>query len=620
MDRSLQSDGGDSDSGEARHRRVSDGASEHGSSSAGKVTSRKRRRVTVVGLLLVAVAVAFVCWLAFEGFQAKSSLENARGRVHNAKEALLQGDVENAAKQVDEAHSFAERAQDATHSLPWNIASVVPWLGGPFKTGQQVSHVVLGVITDVLQPGVNVGQALSPDRLYEGGRIDVQLLRDAAPRLDEVAAAAAKLDAEAGAIADPHYLAVMRGARAEVQGQLTDLAGLLRNASLAAHLAPSMMGADGPRTYFMGFQTNAEARGTGGLLGGFGILQFDNGTPRVNTLGQNVELAGASAPIDLGTEYAERYGDSQPTTDFRTSNQSSHFPYAAQIWKSMWEQQSGTKVDGAIVIDPVALSYVLGAVGPVTMPDGEVLTKDNVVELTESTTYMRFPTDQAARKQYLQDVASAVVQKMTGPVESPRNLLDAVGKAVGQGRIAVWSASPDDQKLLEETPLAHVVPDDPAPYAAVVINNLGGNKLDYYLRREIAYSAGECDGPTRKSSVTVRLTNTAPADGLPDYVAASPNLPTLDVPLGTNLTEVSLLATTNAQLTNATLDGTPVTIMGEAERAHPVFSAQLAIQPGQTTELRFELTEPTSPGTPRVPIQPLLDNITPAVSVPTCSK
>lgn len=32
------------------------------------------------------------------------------------------------------------------------------------------------------------------------------------------------------------------------------------NTALAAKLVPSMMGADGPRTYFIGFQTNAEAR------------------------------------------------------------------------------------------------------------------------------------------------------------------------------------------------------------------------------------------------------------------------------------------------------------------------------------------------------------------------
>ena len=71
---------------------------------------------------------------------------------------------------------------------------------------------------------------------------------------------------------------------------------------------------------------------------------------------------------------------------------------------------------------------------------------------------------------------------MTGRVESPRELLDALGKAVSERRIAVWSSSPADQTLLEETPLAHVIPDDPAPYAEVVINNLGGNKLDYYLQ------------------------------------------------------------------------------------------------------------------------------------------
>jgi hypothetical protein len=565
------------------------------------------------------VAIAFGCWLVVEGFRAKSSLEEARLSAQEAKDALLQGDVRNAAEHVDEANSSAQRARDATHSLPWNVASVVPWLGGPFKTGQQVSDVVLGVIADVLQPGVNVGQALSPDRLYEGGRVDVQLLRDAAPQLGEIATAATKLNVEAGSISDPHYLAVMRGARSEVQGQIADLSGLLRNASLAARLAPSMMGADGPRSYFMGFQTNAEARGMGGLLGGFGILDFDNGTPKVNTLGQNVELAGASAPVDLGPDFAQRYGQSKPTTDFRNSNQSSHFPYAAQIWRSMWEQQSGTKVDGVIVIDPVALSYVLGAVGPVTMPDGEVITKDNVVELTESTTYFRYPTDQPARKKYLQDVASEVVKKITGPAESPRKLLDALGKAVGERRIAVWSASPDNQKLLEETPLAHEVPDDPAPYAEVVVNNLGGNKLDYYLAREIEYSADGCDGPTRKSVVTVRLRNNAPTDGLPDYVAVNSNVPMIPVPLGTNLAWVSLLATTNAVLTNATLDGRPLTIVGEAERGHPIFSAQVAIPPGRISELRFEMTEPTAAGAPRVPIQPLMDNVTPKVSVPECS-
>jgi hypothetical protein len=288
----------------------------------------------------------------------------------------------------------------------------------------------------------------------------------------------------------------------------------------------------------------------------------------------------------------------------------------------MWMQQSGMNVDGVIAIDPVALSYILGAVGPVTMPDGETVTKDNVVELTESTVYFRFPTDQIARKQYLQDVAREVVKKIKGPVESPRQLLDALGKAVSEGRIAVWSSSPAEQQLLEKTPVAHIIPDDPAPYAAVVVNNLGGNKLDYYLRRQIEYSADACDGETRKTTVTVRLTNTAPDGPLPDYVASTLGLPSnipVNEPSATSVSSVILVATANAKLESAVVDGRRRPVFTGTERGHPIFEVQVSIPRGVTGEFRFLLTEPTAPGAARVPIQPLLDDVTPVVSVPECS-
>jgi len=567
------------------------------------------------------LVIAFGCWLGYEAVHAKSNLEEARTSAQQAKEALLKGNSEDAARWSNDARTHAQTARDSTHSLPWNVASAVPWLGGPFETGQQLSDVVLGLTTDVLQPSAQVAAAISPDRLFNGDRVDVQVLRDSAPRLDEISAAATRLDADASAIPDPKFLSAIRGARTQLQAQTSDITGLLKNAALAARLAPAMMGADGPRTYFMGFQTNAEARGTGGLLGGFGVLRFDNGNPIVETLGPNTGLDKSFTPIDLGPEYNSQYGFQNPTTDSRNSNVSPHFPYTAQIWKSLWAQQSGINVDGVIAIDPVALSYILGAVGSVTMPDGETVSKDNVVELTESTLYRRFPTDQTARKQYLQDVASEVVKKITERVESPRQLLDALGKAVGEGRIALWSSSPAEQQLLEETPLAHVVPNDPAPYAGVVINNLGGNKLDYYLKRSIEYSADACDGQTRKSTVTIRLTNTAPDGPLPDYVAGSPGLPELPytVPSGASVSSVLLLATSNAKLTSAIADGRRVPVFTGAERGHPIFEVQVVIKRGQTMELRFLLTEPTSPGAPRVPIQPLLDEIAPVVAVPQCS-
>lgn len=444
-----------------------------------RLQSFLRQRSVVVTAVLLLLTVVFGCWLGVRAVDAKSNLEQARVSAQLARDALLQGNAADASRSADDARSYAEAARRATHSLPWNIVSVVPWLGSPFKTGQQLTDVVYGLAADVLQPSVDVGGALSPDRLLKGNRVDVELLRSAEPKLSKIAADAARLGTDASAISEPRFFAILREARAELQNQTSDIARLVENTALAARLAPPMMGADGPRTYFMGFQTNAEARGTGGLLGGYGILRFDNGTATVDKLGANIELSGPYTPIDLGPQFDQLYGNANATTKYVNSNISSHFPYAAQIWKSMWAQETGVNVDGAIAIDPIALSYILGAVGSVMLPDGEMVTKDNVVELTESTAYIRFPgADQTERKNYLQDISNAVVEKMTAGVASPRKLLDALGRAVSERRIAVWSAFPADQAILEMTPLAHIIPDDPAPYAEVVINNLAGNKMD----------------------------------------------------------------------------------------------------------------------------------------------
>ncbi|MGY4712345.1 DUF4012 domain-containing protein [Mycolicibacterium sp. CBM1] len=570
------------------------------------------------------MVVVFGGWLGWRAQTAKTNLEQARTSAQQAKDALLQGKTADASRFAATAQSHAQAARDATHSLPWNIASVVPWVGSPFKTGQQISNVVLGLTADVLKPTAEAGTSVAPNQLLANGRLDVAALRKEEPALSKIASDAARLNAEAKAIPDPGYLTSLGDARAQLQAQTSDIAQLMGNTALAARLAPSLMGADGPRTYFMGFQTNAEARGTGGLLGGFGILRFDNGKPSVDTLGPNTELDKKFTPISLGPEFDDQYGFTNPTTDFRNSNQSPHFPYAAQIWKSLWAQQTGMNVDGAIAIDPIALSYILGATGPVVMPDGETVTEKNVVELTESTLYIRFPTDQVARKRYLQDIATEVVKKITKPVESPRKLLDALGRAVSERRISVWSTSPEDQKLLEQTPLAHVVPDDPAPYAEVIVNNLGGNKIDYYLDRQIEYVADGCDGDTRMSTVTVRLTNTLTDPGpLPDYVAGRlgffPNLLS-DTPRGTMITSVRLIATKDAKVISVVSNGQRTRVFQAAERGHPSWEAQVAIPPGQTAELTFRLSEPTAPGKARVPIQPLIGNVTPKISVPECTR
>ncbi|MET0316489.1 MAG: DUF4012 domain-containing protein, partial [Rhodococcus fascians] len=483
---------------------------------------RKKRPILWAVVIVLVLLVAFAAWLAYEAVTAKSNLETTRDAANKAKDSLLDGDVAGAQAAAAEASDSAKKAQDAASSIPFSVAGAIPYLGSPLATVSDIADVVHGLAVDVLEPASAASASISPNSVIEGGgRVNLQALTDAEPVLAETSAAAEDLYAQAQAIEDPAFLGVVQDARVQLENQTHDLAGLLTNTYTASRLVPSMMGADGPRSYFMAFQTNAEARGTGGLLGGFGIIRADNGTARVDTLGANNELEFAEQPIDLGPEYNALWAPRNTTVDFRNSNASPNFPYAGQIWSSMWTEQTGEQLNGAIATDPIALSYILDATGPITLADGEVISGDNVVEVTLSTAYARFGDDQIARKAYLQEIAAAVVAKMTTGVAPTRQLLDAVGRAGSEGRISVWSADPAEQEILAATKIGHALPTEPVPYANVIVNNAGGNKLDYYLARDITYTAESCNGTTRKSTVTATLTNTVDPNGLTQYVAST---------------------------------------------------------------------------------------------------
>lgn len=580
--------------------------------------SRKNKRPVLLGVGIVLVIVlAFLAWLAYEALTAKSNLETTRDAANSAKNALLDGDVPGAQAAAAEASESADKAQNAAESLPFTIAAAIPVLGSPLETIVEITDVVRGLAVDVLEPAAQASASISPDNVIEGGgRVNLQSLTDAEPILAETSAAAQDLYAQAQAIEAPAYLGVVDDARVQLENQTHDLSGLLTNTYTASRIVPSMMGADGPRSYFLAFQTNAEARGTGGLLGGFGIVRADNGTARVDTLGSNRELDFAEQPIDLGPEYNALWGPRNTTTDFRNSNASPHFPYAGQIWTSMWAEQTGEKLDGAVATDPVALGYILDATGPVTLADGEVISGDNVVEVTLSTAYARFGEDQLARKNYLQEISQAVVSKMTTGVAPTRKLLDAVGRAGSEGRISVWSADPVEQEILEGTKVGHALPDDPAPYANVIVNNAGGNKLDYYLTRDISYTAESCTGPTRKSTVTATLTNTVNSDGLTQYVASTfqPG-----VPYGTNESIAYLYGTQGAKITGMKVDGVNAfSVQKGTELGRPVQAAYVTIPPGESSTVTWELEEPSVSGEATVPVQPLVDTPTISIDLPQC--
>lgn len=604
--------GRDSNGGERRRRRVR-------RTEAPEPESRSGRKRVILGGVVAFTLVAGLgaAWLATNAVSARSDLETTRDAAVRARTALLEGDTTSARSAASEAVDAATDARNSTNSPVWRIAEAIPYLGSPLKTVSDITDVIHGLAANVLEPAVNAGASLAPNQLIQGGRIDVQPLIDARPVLATTSVAAQNLNTRAQGIAEPAYgRGVIGDALTQLRDQTHELSGLLTNTEITSRVLPPMIGAEGPRSYFLAFQTNAEARGTGGLLGGFGIVNADNGLVTVPTVESNQDLPFDAAPIGIDPQYDALWAPRNTTSDFRNANASPDFPTAARIWTSMWQGVSGQQVDGAIATDPVALSYILGATGPITLPDGEVISAENVVETTLATSYARFGDDTNGRKNYLVGIAAAVVTAMSSPGNSPQELAEAVGRAAAEGRLSVWSAHPAEQEILAATKIGHVLPADPSPYAGVVVNNAGGNKLDYYLDRSITYSGGDCAGASRTTTITVSLTNNAPAEGLPPYVA---NTFRRDVPYATNESIVYLYATVGSTFRGVTVNGmSAFGIQNGLEKGHPVQGVYVTTRPGETQTVVWEVEEPTSSGIPLLPVQPLVDDAQATIELPTC--
>jgi len=579
---------------------------------------RHRTSLAVSGVVLL-VLIGLGVWFAVTVLSAKSDLQAARGHVQAARSALAKGDSAAAQREVNLAANNTSDARASTSALPWDLLAPVPVLGTPLRTTRDISAAVDDLVVQVLQPAAKEGTALAPDKLRtSGSQIDLAALSRARLPLQQAFTKSTAVQRRIDAIPAGGWLGSVEDARVSLQQQSAELTSLLRNASTAATLLPPMLGGEGPRNYFLAFQTNAEARGTGGLVGAYGILTANQGKVALDTLASNRDLKFNGKPIDLGPDFAALYGDYHSTTSWSNSNISPSIPYAGQIWKSLWQQQSGQQIDGIIATDPVALSYILGAVGPVALPGGEVIDANNVVRITESDVYQRFPDDNKARKDFLQSIADAVVTKtLGGKGGSTVKVVQALAKAAGEGRLGVWSDVPSEEAALADTPLGRVVPDDAAPYANVVVNNASGNKIDYYLGRKVRYSADNCVGPLRSTAVAVTLTNELPPGDYPPYITGRQD-PNPTGPPGTSRSLVSLYATQGAQLRGVSLDGAPIAVSTGSERGHPVYTANLQLPPGVPKVLLFSMVEPTAPGVARVPVQPLVRPMATSANVPTC--
>ena len=373
--------------------------------------------------------------------------------------------------------------------------------------------------------------------------------------------------------------------------QIATVAGLdfspIRDEAVATIKASSWLaGADAPKRYMIAFQNSAEARGTGGILGAFAIIDLNKGALSVVRTGSNAVLYSLKdVPVKVPAEFTRLYGKNPAI--LQNSNLSPHFPYGAEIWMGLWKKQFGEQLDGVIAVDPSSLSYVLKATGPITLANGSVITSENVVAETLQKAYKRYEKDNDARKQYLVDIMNAAASKITSGQYSKIEMAKAIRRGLIENRILLYSRDSAAQSDLATVRLGGFLSKEPNNEFRAVIQNIDASKLDYYLKRSVVIETTSCK-KVQQTQVRVTLANTLKSGkGLPAYVLtrADKGKPA-DLVTGQHRFKLFIYGPTNASLVSVSRENRADGLGGgSTERGRPIYVADVDLAPGESEEL-----------------------------------
>lgn len=553
----------------ARHRR-----------SAGRITRRQ-------WVITVAVVVGLVAltggWVGLRGLRAKDHLVAAATLMRQLQSQIAAADLPAAEATLTSLQAQTRAARLDTTDPVWRAAAHLPAAGGNLTAIATIAEVLDDLAQHVLPPLIRIAGSVDPAALApRDGQVDIADLDRLAPVIRAADAGMSAARDRVAAIGTAGLVGPVAGGVADLRRELDHAASVTATAALAAALLPPMLGLRSARTYMVLFQNLAEPRATGGEMGAYAVVRADHGRIAIVDQGTAAgDLQTFPAPVlaldpAMSSLYTDRLGKFPADV-----NATPHFPTAAALARQMYQLRTGRTVDGVVATDPVALSYLLSATGPVSVGGGTRLTADNAVAVLLSEVYSRIttPVDQ---DRYFADAARAAFDTLTQGHGDPRAALAGLVRAASERRILVWSADPAEQARLAGTVLGGSLPDHDGdrPTVGIFLNDGTGAKLGYYLTRASRVSVGGCRSDGRRElRVEVSLASTAPSSGLPTYVSGTGEL----VAPYTLRTNLMVFSPTGGAILSASRDATPTPVGSGAERGRAVAVSTVELRPGEST-------------------------------------
>ncbi|MDE0804150.1 MAG: DUF4012 domain-containing protein, partial [Acidimicrobiales bacterium] len=356
-----------------------------------------------------------------------------------------------------------------------------------------------------------------------------------------------------------------------------------------------LLGADGPQTYVILVGNPAESRELGGFIASVGVLTADDGTLDFESLGsvgglnQQIVDAGGTVTADLPPPLPA----SSPERYLQNWSNTADFSVVGELAADLAPAFTTENVGGVLYLDPYALAAMLEVTGPVPIEGrDEPLRAEDAVDYLLREQYLSDDfEDDGQRKDRLRDAAEAAFEELTSSsLPDPRRLADQLSPLVRARRLLFTTTSDEAHELLKRVGLRPSLDLGAADQLLLAQENLRANKLDAYLERALTYDLTVDRDGSASGTLTVDLTNTAPVDGLGDYVTGDGSLARPSAPLPEALNRISLDLYSRLNVDEVTIDGDAVGLASNVLGGLVRTATRVDVPPGETVQVVFTLS------------------------------
>ncbi len=527
-------------------------------------------------LLVVLVAVA-----GYQAARAALALRSVRTEGAAMQAQLVAGDFAAARRTLGALSGHAATARDQTDGVVWDLAARLPLLGDDVGAVQTVAGVIDTVSRKSLPSAIALSEAIDAGTFRpRDGQFDLSAIERLQPTIGAADTVVAAQNDRLQELDPAHLLPVLRPVVTELQERLSSAATAADASSRAVRLLPGMLGRDGPRTYLLVVQNNAEIRATGGLPGSFSVLRAEDGKLEMGFQGAAEDVGARDSEQYLTDDERAVYGDTMGT-DVRDANLTPDYPRAAELISASFEARRDTTVDGVIAVDPTALAAVLRGTGAVDLKSGETLEADNVVAKLLNHTYSRFE-DPKQQNDYFADVARATFDALMTGSGDQQTILRGLTKAGREHRLLIWSDTAEEQDVIAGSAVAGALPVETgtSPHVGMYLNDATAAKMEYYLDYRAALTSSQCTAKGQQSlEASMLLESTVPEKykSLSEWILGFGDY----APQGSMQMNLRIYAPSGGDITQVTVDSRAVPVTADTHEGRQVATVPLLLGPGQ---------------------------------------